>query len=391
MTLRRTPAHLLLATAAMASLVLGGCASSSSKSRATPTPLAQFTPTIQIKTVWSQSVPTAEGMVGQGTFSPGASSGLAVASGTKGEVMAFALDSGKKVWQTQLRAPLEAGVATGTQAGDGRYAAINRDGELYLMNESGRIVWRTSLQGVAFEAPAVVDKRVVVRLGDNRLVGYDLVGGQRQWTVQRSLPPLTLRGETALVASSDNQLVYAGMPGGRLLAVEPMSGRVRFDVSVALPRGGNEVERIVDVLGAPAERNGRVCVSAYQAAVSCFDAQSGRTLWTQSVPAATEVVIDDRRAVVVDTEGRVRAYRLQDGEPAWQNEQLLRRDVRGLILYEGHLWAVDAGGVVHVLNAETGAMAARTNLDSRISGAPRRIPEGLLIQTVRGQLVLLRI
>lgn len=386
--MRRPPVALALAMAF--ALALAGCASSS-KGRGNPTPLADFKPTVQIKTVWSQTVASAEGVVGQGTYSPGVSSGLAVAAGSDGDVVAFALETGKEAWRTRLRGRIEAGVATGNDAADGRYAAINRDGELYLINESGRIVWRTSLQGVAFEAPAVVDKRVVVRLGDNRLVGYDLVGGQRQWTVQRSLPALTLRGETAVVPSSDNRLVYAGMPGGRLLAVEALSGRVRFDVSVATPRGGNEVERIVDVLGAPAERLGRVCVSAYQTSVSCFEAQSGRAVWTQNVAAATEVAIDNQRLMVVDTEGRVRAYRLQDGEPLWQNEQLLRRDVRGLVVYEGHLWAVDAGGVVHVINAETGAMAARTNLNSRISGAPRRLAEGVLFQTIRGQLVLLRI
>ena len=58
---------------------------------------------------------------------------------------------------------------------------------------------------------------VVVRSGDGRLYGLDAATGARKWVYQRTLPALTIRTHAGVVIYRD--AVFAGFPGGRLVAV----------------------------------------------------------------------------------------------------------------------------------------------------------------------------
>jgi hypothetical protein len=48
-----------------------------------------------------------------------------------------------------------------------------------------------------------------------------------------------------------DDVLYAGFPGGKLVALDATNGAQLWETTVALPRGATELERVADVMGNP--------------------------------------------------------------------------------------------------------------------------------------------
>ena len=159
---------------------------------------------------------------------------------------------------------------------------------------------------------------------------------------------------------------------------------------MATPKGTNEVERIVDLLGAPTSEGKDVCVSAYQSGVACYNGETGKRLWTRDVSAVTPVAMDTRFVFVADTQSRLFAYTRATGSPAWSVETLQLRGLTAPISWGRALWVSDRFGYLHGLSREDGSTMARLDLGSQASGAMRATNKGLVVQTQAGRLMLIR-
>ena len=110
--------------------------------------------------------------------------------------------------------------------------------------QDGREIWRQKLNAQTFTAPLVAGERVFVQTADRSVLGFDGASGQRLWSLPRNADPLVVRQSGVLVAAGDTLL--AGN-GGRLSAIQPLTGQVRWDLVIGSSRGTNEVERLVDL------------------------------------------------------------------------------------------------------------------------------------------------
>jgi outer membrane protein assembly factor BamB len=181
------------------------------------------------------------------------------------------------------------------------------------------------------------------------------------------------------------------LPGGRLLWLDANTGAVRWESQVVTPRGSNEVERIVDLLGAPMAEGPDVCVAAYQTMVSCFGAESGRRLWSRDFIASTPAAADNRFVFVADDQSRLHALARKDGVSVWSIDSFQLRGLMSPLVWGRGLWVADRFGFVHVVGREDGKLLSRFSLDGGApSGAMRATRSGLVIQTQGGQLLLVR-
>lgn len=368
-----------------------------------PASLTNFAPTLQANVAWKTDVgrsPKFEFGVGQ--FSPAVSGEAIYAASAAGAVSKINYADGRLIWRTQVGAPIVAGVATGSGASTGMSVVLNDRGEAVLIDADGKILRRIALGGVALEIPALLGSTLVARLADNRVAGWDIQTGTRRWVIQRSLPPLVLHAQsgirtlpqapeemTSSVMGPSDLLV--NMPGGRLVWLNVTTGAVRWESQVVTPRGANEVERIVDLLGAPTVDGPDVCVAAYQTMVSCFGAESGRRLWSRDVVASTPVAADTRFVYVSDDQSRLHALNRKDGATAWTIDNFQLRNLMTPVSWGRALWVADRFGYLHAVSREDGRLLARLSLDGGApSGAIRTTRSGLLIQTQGGQLILIR-
>jgi outer membrane protein assembly factor BamB len=192
---------------------------------------------------------------------------------SQGTVAVLDATTGKDVWRIKLDQAISAGVGSDGQ----QLAVVTRNNELVTLRD-GKVQWRKSLPAQSFTAPLVAGARVFVLTADRSVLAFDGATGRQLWTQQRQGEPLVLKQAGVLLAFKDTLVVGLS---GRLLGLDPNTGAVRWESSVATPRGTNDVERLVDLV-APFDRVGDVvCVRAFQTSVGCVNVERGQSVWTR--------------------------------------------------------------------------------------------------------------
>jgi outer membrane assembly lipoprotein YfgL len=325
-------------------------------------------------TAWAWHVPMAES---SGVLRLQVVNQTVYAASDNGDLLAMEASTGRVIWRVRLPDGLSAGVG-----GDAnRVAVVTLNNEL-LSIQSGEVRWRVRLPARVLTPPLVAGGRVFVALSDRSTMAFDGSTGARLWTQPRSGDPLVLRQAGVLLAVGDT-LVSGGL--GRLQGLNPANGRVVWDAPLATPRGTNEVERLVDTVGPVSREGNSVCARAFNASVGCIDASTGRVVWTRPSQGAVGLGGDAQHVVGADSDGRLVAWRRDNGEPAWSLERFKHRGLTAPVVLNGHLAVGDEQGLVHWLNLKTAADVARWRADgSAIVGAPVTAAGMVVVQTRKG-------
>ena len=327
---------------------------------AKPAPLVPIQPTAEPRIVWRGEVGPAE----KSMFFPAVTGRLVYAAGAAGQIVGFEASSGKAVVRVNAGQPLTGGVGA-----SGSFIVVGTGkGEVLAFDASGKQLWKTQLSGEVLAPPAVEGTLVVVRVGDGRLFGLDAADGKQRWQYQRTAPPLSLRNHAGVVV--DRGAVFAGFPGGRLVALAATNGNVGWDRVVALPRGTTELERVADVMGLPVVDGDRVCAVAYQGRAACFDTQSGTTIWARDMSSTQGMDADHRSAYVTDEKNAIVALDKANGASLWKQDKLVGRNVTAPLAFGRFVIVGDVEGYVHLLSREDGSFAARIATDGSAIGAP---------------------
>jgi outer membrane assembly lipoprotein YfgL len=299
---------------------------------------------------------------------------IAVASGD-GTVAMLDAASGRELWRASTGVPLVAGVGS-----DGTtLAVVTRDNELVAATQ-GKVLWRQKLSAQGYTAPLVAGNRVFVLAADRSVSAFDGQSGRRLWSQPRPGEPLVLRQSGVLLAVGDTLL--AGQ-GGRLVALNPTNGTIRWDAAIATPRGTNDVERLVDLVGRASRVGNSVCVRAFQAAVGCIDAGRGRLAWTKPSNGGEGLGGDERMVVGTEADGRVVAWRRDNGERAWTTDKLLHRGVGTPLLVGNSVAIGDSAGLLHVLSREDGKLLTRLSTDGSPVASPPVVAGSTLVVVTR--------
>ena len=295
----------------------------------------------------------------------------------QGEVAAIDARTGGDVWRTQLNVPLAAGVGS-----DGRWAAVVSQNAQLIVLDGGREIWRKPLSAQSYTAPLVAGNRVFVLAADRSVAAFDAATGYRLWGQQRPGEPLILRQGGVLSAIGDT--LVAGL-SGRLVGFNPDNGVVRWEAPLASPRGTNDVERLVEIVGPTSRVSDNLCARAFQATVGCIDAARGAVLWTQ--PASGSEGIDGDADMLFGTEsnGTVVAWQRPDGKRAWTSERLQFRKLTAPLLLGRSVVIGDDTGLVHLLSRSDAAPLNRLSTDgSAIAATPVAAGDTLVVVTRKG-------
>jgi len=358
---------------AIATLVLGLAACAGGPDKPKPTELGPNATLINVRLAWSARV----GPVTLPLDMKVNASSVTLAS-SDGTVVALDGSSGQDLWRTTVGNAVGAGVGS-----DGRHAAVvTRANELVVL-ERGREVWRESLGAVAYTAPLVAGARVFVATADRSITAYDAQGGRRLWTYTRpGEQNLALRQAGVLLAVGDT--LVTGM-SGRLVGLNPQNGSVRWEAAIANPRGTNDIERLVDLVGSVSRESDVVCARAFQTAVGCVNAARGNLLWTKPASGSEGVHGDAQFVFGTETDGKVVAWRRPDGERAWTSERLKYRGLTAPLSIGRSLAVGDAQGFVHFLSRQDGSLMGRVSTDgSAIAAAPVLVGNTLVVVTRNG-------
>lgn len=359
-----------LRTMTVGLLLLAGC--SSSPERPKPSELAPNVALIGVRQVWSTRI----GSVTLPLQVAVAGGRFAVAS-DDGTVALLEARSGADVWRTSVAGGISAGVGT-----DGNVAAVvTRNNELVAV-AAGRELWRERLPAQSFTAPLVAGARVFVLTADRSVTAFDAQSGRRLWSRARPGEPLVLRQAGVLLAVGDT--LVAGL-SGRLVGINPNSGAVTWEAAIATPRGANELDRLVDLVGGVSRIGDVVCARAYQSNVGCVDAARGALLWSRVANGADGVHGDDQLVIGAEPDGRIMTWRRANGERGWSSDRLRYRTLTSPLVLGRSVAFGDGGGLVHLLSRADGTPMNRLTTDgSAVIAAPALAGQTMVVVTRNG-------
>jgi outer membrane assembly lipoprotein YfgL len=341
--------------------------------RPDPAPLAANVPLIGVKQAWANRI----GEVPAGA-SPNVVGNTVVVAASDGTVAAMDAASGRDIWRTSAGAPVVTGAGS-----DGKLAAVvTRDNELVTF-DAGKQIWKAKLTAQAFTAPFVAGARVFVLLADRSVHAFDGASGKKLWANQRSnTEPLVLSKAGTILAVGDTLVVGQG---GRLVGINPGNGSVRWEAPIASPRGTNDIERLVDLVGSTSRIGDVVCARAFQAAVGCVNASRGTLLWNRPANGAEGLHGDADLIFGTETDGKIMAWRRSDGTPAWQSDRLLYRSLSAPLAVGRSVVIGDNSGNLHMLSRVDGSPLNRLSTDgSAIIGNPVLAGDSLVAVTKSG-------
>ncbi|MFO8024538.1 outer membrane protein assembly factor BamB [Thiohalophilus sp.] len=340
-----------------AALVLNACGSSANlKPPRELQPLAE--PEVRIESLWSTQA--GRGVGDQFLQLPVRHhEQTGYAADYQGYIKAFELATGKRIWERQTGLEL----ATGAVYYNGHLYFGTRQGEVVALSaDDGEIIWRVEVSSEVIARPAVADGTVVARTNDGKLFALEAATGLRRWVYDRSVPSLTLRGNSAPVIAND--LVIAGSDNGRLSALVLSNGSVFWETAISYPSGKTELERMVDIDAEPVVVGDVVYAVSYQGRLAAVDISSGRIVWARDMSSYTGMAVDDYRIYLSDSKGQVLALNRRNGATLWRQDKLLRRGVTRPQLDGPYLVVADYDGYLHWLLRESGELAGRARINA---------------------------
>jgi outer membrane protein assembly factor BamB len=186
-------------------------------------------------------------------------------------------------------------------------------------------------------------------------------------------------------------MVLTGIPGGKLMAVNALTGDVQWEGVVAVPKGSTDLERVNDVVGSPAIVGPLLCAVAHQGRIICFDiAAGGRPIWNKPFSSNVGMTVDNRHAYAPNTQDVISAFNLQDGSVAWKQDALRNRRVTSPAAIGSAVAVGDYEGFVHFMAPDDGRMLARLSVGGGAIRAPLlATTQGVLVQTGDGNLIMI--
>lgn len=351
---------------------LSGCSMFEGSSKPKPADLPAVSALVSAKQAWSARI-------GPINFplDVNVSGTTVMVAGGDGSVAALDARTGADLWRMTVGAPIAAGVGS-----DGKIAAVvTRSNDLVAVRD-GRELWRQRLSAQAYTSPFVAGGRVFVLTADRSVNAFDGQTGLKLWTQQRPSEPLVLRQSGVMLAVGDT--LVAGL-AGRLAGLNPSNGSVRWEAPIASPRGINDVERLVDLVGRVSREGDVVCARAFQASIGCVNATRGSLIWSKPANGSQGIHGDERLLYGTESDGVVTAWRRTDGERAWTTEVLRYRNLTAPLVVGRSIAIGDFSGTVHLLSRENGAALNRLTTDgSAIAAAPALAGNTLVAVTRNG-------
>jgi outer membrane protein assembly factor BamB len=337
-----------------------------------PADLGPNVPLVGVRQAWTNRV----GPVTQ-PMSVNVSGTTVTVAGSDGSVAAINAATGADLWRANVGGPIAAGAGS-----DGQTAAVVTASNELVAIAGGKQIWREKLPAVSYTAPFVAGGRVFVLGGDRSVSAFDGRTGRKLWTQTRPGEPLVLRHAGVMLAVGNTLVVGLS---GRLAGLDPLTGRPVWEAPIATPRGINDVERLVDLVGTVSRVGDSVCARAFQAAVGCVDTSRGMVVWTKAANGSEGLTGDGTTIFGTEEDGRVMAWQRANGERVWQSDRLRYRTLTAPLLLGRSVVIGDDTGIVHMLSRQDASPLNRFTPDgSAIMAAPVVAGNTLVVLTRNG-------
>ncbi len=304
---------------------------------------------------------------------------------TRGTIVCLDATYGTTLWRYSTGLRAIAGLGGNSEL----LLVTSRDGEIaayrHVAEEGLEESWKIRIDSEIRAIPVVDGEQVFVRSVDGRLRGLSTADGSQQWVVTRRVPPLSLTGNSEpLVAGG---LVFSGFDDGKLVAFERGNGEIRWESTISVPSGRTEVERMVDLDGRFALRNGIIYISSFQGRLAAVQASSGDLLWSREFSSFQPIAVDDKAIYLSDDKSHLWSIDLRTGSALWKQDVLNARKITGPAVLGEQVVVADLDGLLHWFNREDGKLVSRIHIGfARSYAQPLVVGDAVVTVDKYGQL-----
>ena len=363
---------------AVASALLLGCSSNKVK-EAKPNPLPKIQQQQGLNLVFSQSVSSTNAAEAL-RLQLDTDNGVIFAIDPDGQVSAY---KGKEqLWKSKItKQELTAGV----EAAEGIVVVGNRKGQLFALDQAtGSQKWSAKLSGAILSPSLIQSGRVITIANDGTVFAHDAVSGQQVWAYKLPSVQFSLRGQPAPVRLDDRTILVASA-NAYVYALDVISGVPRFQRRVAISEGRSDIQRLIDIVGDPVVAGQYLVTTSFQGQVTVTDLATQRVVWSEDASSTNRPEVSGDKVFVSTVDGKLNAYSLSTGQLAWQNEELLNRQLSNPVMLGQSLVVGDMDGVIHLLDPASGKLVGRAKTSGEVQSL-RVIDNQLYVATRKGAL-----
>ena len=363
---------------AVASALLLGCSSNKVK-EAKPNPLPKIQQQQGLNLVFSQSVSSTNAAEAL-RLQLDTDNGVIFAIDPDGQVSAY---KGKEqLWKSKItKQELTAGV----EAAEGIVVVGNRKGQLFALDQAtGSQKWSAKLSGAILSPSLIQSGRVITIANDGTVFAHDAVSGQQVWAYKLPNVQFSLRGQPAPVRLDDRTIVVASA-NAYVYGLDVISGVPRFQRRVAISEGRSDIQRLIDIVGDPVVAGQYLVTTSFQGQVTVTDLATQRVVWSEDASSTNRPEVSGDKVFVSTVDGKLNAYSLSTGQLAWQNEELLNRQLSNPVMLGQSLVVGDMDGVIHLLDPASGKLVGRAKTSGEVQSL-RVIDNQLYVATRKGAL-----
>lgn len=259
----------------------------------------------------------------------------------------------------------------------------SRQGKLFALDaKTGQDLWQQQLGGAILSPSLIHQNRVITVSNDGTVYANDVTTGQLIWTFDLPNASLNVRGY-ATPTLLDNRTVAIATANAYVYALDVITGVPRWQRRVAVSEGRGDIQRLVDIDGHPVVVDNYMVSASYQGQVTVVDLESQQVVWSENASSLNSPAVDTANVYVANSDGRLVAYDLQNGQKLWENDQLLHRNLSNPVIL-GHVLVVgDLDGVLHLINPSNGQISGRAK--TRGDVRTLRVKDNLLyVATTKG-------
>ena len=319
----------------------------------------------------------------------------------KGVVSAFAVASGRREWQKNLKIGKEKGFGGGlalakTQLGESLVIVTTGVGDVFaLAAEDGEILWKYSFPFPLRSAPTVSEQYILALTPNHRTLALSL-DGELLWQHQspnQTATQLTIAPAAAILG----RYAIIGYGDGTIFALDLANGQALWKVNISARRN-DALADLLDISTPPVVAAGVVYASSASGRTVALDLASGAILWRISLAATSWLALFENTIFVVDSNNILSALNIKDGKVIWErqlnaNKKKGRKAKKnkstfwnGPLLADGKLIVNSSNGVIITLNALDGEILSKQKFASKFTASPIAADNKIFLLDSKGKI-----
>ena len=268
---------------------------------------------------WSVSIGAGDSAAGRLAAEPMVADGRIYTIDTQARVRAFDVNNGGQIWERQVRgenSPRETLYGGGVSFDSGRIYATNGAGDVAALDAAtGNQIWMAKPGGPLRGSPTIGNDTVYVLSQDNQLFALDAATGEKRWQSAGAFELAGVFG-AASPAFAQSTLV-AGYASGELTAYRYENGQVVWQDALARTGISTVVGTLSDIDADPVIDNGRVFSIGQGGRMVAVELITGQRVWELNIAGISTPWVAGEWVFVVTDRGQLLAVSRASGRIRW--------------------------------------------------------------------------